>query len=124
MSLAHPDDRTLLCPTGKTAAALSIRLRKYIPLYRNSDLSYVSAIPAHQEGRSCVVTVESRVAVDAAASGARGQGQGGLLSVSPSFVPTSGAVRFRRANMSMATCTTLSAAVVPTGRAYGKTVWS
>jgi hypothetical protein len=56
---------------------------KNIPLYRNSELAYVLPIPAHQEGRSCVVTVASRVAVDAAASGARGLGQGGLLSVSP-----------------------------------------
>ena len=36
-----------------------------IPLYRNSDLSYVSAIPARQEGRSYVVTNAGWVAVDA-----------------------------------------------------------
>jgi hypothetical protein len=65
------------------------------------------------------------LAVDAAASGARGVGQGGLLSVSPkASCQTSGAVRFvspagfrlrrqgwkNRGEMA--------------GRAYGKTVWS
>jgi hypothetical protein len=43
-------------PTGKTPRMLSISRRKNIPLYRNSEMSYVSAIPAHQEGRSRVVT--------------------------------------------------------------------
>jgi hypothetical protein len=57
---------------------------KNIPLYRNSEMPYVSLIPAHLEGRSCVVRFRrAGLAVDAAASGAKGQGQGGLLSVSP-----------------------------------------
>ena len=57
------------------AAPVSSRACKNIPLYRNSEMTYVSPIPAHQEGRSCVVTVASRVAVDAAASGARSAGR-------------------------------------------------
>ena len=44
----------------------------------------MSSIPAHLEGRSCGRHVrEPGFAADAAASCARGQGQGGLLSVSP-----------------------------------------
>ena len=38
-------------------ARLSIRRRKDIPLYRNSEMSYMSAIPAILEGRSYVVTI-------------------------------------------------------------------
>jgi len=37
---AHPGYQTCF-------ASLSIRFAKNIPLYRNSDLSYVSPIPAH-----------------------------------------------------------------------------
>ncbi len=44
------------CRRAKHRRGLSSGLLKNIPLYRNSDLSYVSAIPAHQEGRSYVVT--------------------------------------------------------------------
>jgi hypothetical protein len=34
-------------PSGNTPEMLSIRPRENIPLCRNSDLSYVSLIPAH-----------------------------------------------------------------------------
>ena len=67
-----------------------------IPLYRNSEMTYVSAIPAHPRGAiMCRDDRGAGLAVDAAASGAKGQGQGGLLSVSPrGFAQTDGAVRF------------------------------
>ena len=47
-------------PAGLCRPLCQSALVKNIPLYRNSDLSYVSPIPAHLEGRSCVVTVASR----------------------------------------------------------------
>jgi len=53
-----------------------------IPLYRNSDLSYVSAIPARQEGRSYVVTNAGWVAVDAGGVKAVGSLQGEMNLVS------------------------------------------
>jgi hypothetical protein len=53
-SRAVPDVAALIRATAPCCVApLSTSSRKNIPLYRNSVLAYVSAIPAHQEGRSC-----------------------------------------------------------------------
>ena len=64
------------------------------------------------------------LAVDAAASGAKGQGQGGLLSVSQRLRADERRCQVRRASISAAKCTTPSNPAAPTNRAYGKTVWS
>ena len=64
------------------------------------------------------------LAVDAAASGANSEGQGGLLSVSPWLRADGRRCQVRRAGISAAKCTTPSNPVAPTNRAYGKTVWS
>ena len=57
---------------------LSIGSRENIPLYRNSEMTYVSRIPAHSRG-AIVRSSCSRagLAVDAAASGAKGAGREG-----------------------------------------------
>ena len=59
-------------------------MRKNILLYRNSDLSYASAIPAQQKGRSYVVTNAGWVAVDAGGvkAGSSVQGEMNLVSMS------------------------------------------
>ena len=64
------------------------------------------------------------LAGDAAASCTRGEGQGGLLSVSPKPRADERRCQVRRAGISAAKCTTPSNPVAPTNRAYGKTVWS
>ena len=61
-------------PSGKTPASRenpSTLHLKNIPLYRNSELRYPSAIPVLEEGRSSVVTNVGRGAVDVTASGTR-----------------------------------------------------
>lgn len=61
-------------PSGNTPASHktpSTLLHKNIPLYRNSESQYQSAIPIQGEGRSSVVTNVDRGVVDAAASGTK-----------------------------------------------------
>ena len=61
-------------PSGKTprlSKTPSIPRPKNIPLYRNSESQYQSAIPVQGEGRSSVVTNVDRGVVDAAASGTK-----------------------------------------------------
>ena len=73
------DTLALIDASGKTPAARtnpSILFSKNIPLYRNSELRYQSAIPTREEGRSYVVTNVGRGAVDAAVPGTRRQDQG------------------------------------------------
>ena len=104
---------------------LSIRLAKNIPLYRNSDLSYVSAHPgSSRRGDLEVVLIASRACGGRGSVGMRGAGRAGS--------PCELAAACRR--------TALLGFVSPvsfqlrrqgwkycgerTGRAYGKTVWS
>ncbi|OKO87800.1 hypothetical protein AC629_11595 [Bradyrhizobium sp. NAS80.1] len=43
----HPGYGVLTLPTGKTPHLVSSAAHENIPLYRNSEISYVSPIPAH-----------------------------------------------------------------------------
>jgi len=88
-------------------APSSIPPCKNIPLYRISEISYVSPIPAHPRGAIfCRHVSRAGLAVDAAASGARGQGQGGLLSVSPKLRADERRCQVRLASILPATSTT------------------
>ena len=113
------------CPTGKTPERASSRARENIPLYRNSELAYVSPIPAHQEGRSCVVTVASRACGGRDSVGRERLRAGRIALREPkTSCRMSGAVRFvssvsfRLRRQGWKNCGEMA------GRAYGKTVWS
>ena len=102
--------KSLTRATGPGCVArLSTHRRENIPHYRNSDLSYVSRIPAHSRGAIMRSSLSrAGLAVDAAASGANSQGQGGLLSVSPKASCGRTALSGSSRHTSMATCTTPS----------------
>jgi hypothetical protein len=98
---------------------------KNIPLYRNSELAYVLPIPAHQEGRSCVVTVASRACGGRGSVGRERPRAGRIALREPkTSCRMSGAVRFvssvsfRLRRQGWKNCGEMA------GRAYGKTVWS
>ena len=106
-------------------ALLSTCSRENIPLYRNSEMAYVLPIPAHQEGRSCVVTVASR-ACGGRDSVGRERFRAGRIALREPKTSCwmSGAVRFvssvsfRLCRQGRENCGDMA------GRAYGKTVWS
>ena len=78
------------------AAPVSSRACKNIPLYRNSEMTYVSPIPAHQEGRSCVVTVASRACGGRGSVGRERSGAGRIALREPkTSCRMSGAARLR-----------------------------
>jgi hypothetical protein len=52
-------------PAGQNIKSPSIPPLKNIPLYRNSDLSYVSRVPAHQRGGRTSSRTRAGIAVDA-----------------------------------------------------------
>ena len=67
-----------ICLSGKTPRTPSTPSRKNIPLYRNSELRHRSTQPGPtKRGGSRVVRNAGRVAMDAAASCARGAGRAG-----------------------------------------------
>ncbi|MEY9460028.1 hypothetical protein ABH973_000441 [Bradyrhizobium ottawaense] len=72
-----PEQSIFRVPSGKTPATRQ-PLRANIPLYRNSELRHTSKQPGlTKRGGSRVVRSAGRVAVDAAASCARGVGRAG-----------------------------------------------
>jgi hypothetical protein len=117
--------RTNHYPTGKTQRMPSSLFPKKIPLYRNSDLSYVSPIPAHLEGRSCVVTFREPGLRWTRQRRAREAWAGRIALREPkTSCWMSGAARFvspvslRLRRQGWKNCGEMA------GRAYGKTVWS
>ncbi len=106
-------------------ASLSTHGRENIPLPEIRNWRMYRPSRLILEGRSWRSSLSrAGLAVDAAASCTRCQGQGGLLSVSPRLRADERRCQVRRVSISVATCTTPSNPVAPTSRAYGKTVWS
>ncbi|SCB36754.1 hypothetical protein GA0061098_100735 [Bradyrhizobium shewense] len=102
---------------------LSIDLHKNIPLYRNSVSAYVLRIPAHQEGRLCVVTVASRACGGRGSVGTRGAGRAGSpcepeASCDERRCQVRLVCKFPLRRQGWKNCGEMA------GRAYGKTVWS
>jgi len=99
-----PGPQRLVLPAGKTHKTLVNSSLSKIPLYRNSDYTYVASIPAHERGGLTSSRTAGRDAVDAGSVGARGEVQGGQR-IEPNPVSAS-----RR--------------VTNDAAAYGETVWS
>ena len=99
-------------------------LPKYSTLPKFGNSVCVAHPGSSLRGDHVVVIFASRVAVDAAASGAGGEGRAGCPCEPSGFVSTSGAARFvssasfRLRRQGWKNCGEMA------GRAYGKTVWS
>ncbi|MGL3108662.1 hypothetical protein [Bradyrhizobium sp. BR 1432] len=89
----HPGYKTLRCPSGKTRKPWVNARRQNIPLYRNSEMTYVSRNPAQGRGAYRDRHERGRAAVDVDHTGAKGFA--GRATVSESVTPTTGAVRVR-----------------------------